>query len=87
MSPSDEAEVDGRAAVVRALRVRRNARRGFAFGAIVTAAVFVFFVVVPGTYRSPYLYVALAFVLATALGALSTAALVAVRAYRLSKEL
>lgn len=80
-------DASGRQAFVRALRVRRNAKWGLAAGVAFAALVFAFFVAVPGTYRSPLWYVALAFVLA-----LSTAGLVAFlltlgRAYRLSREL
>jgi fucose permease len=77
----------GAAALIEALNVRRNAVRGFVFGFVFTVAVFTFFVVVPGVSRSPVYYVALAFVLATGLGALVTAALVLWDAYRLSKTL
>jgi hypothetical protein len=77
----------GKAALLEALDVPRNARRGFAFGFVVTLAVFVFFVVVPGTTRSPLYYVALAFVLAAGLGGLATTVLTVRSAYRLSREL
>ncbi|MFB6084816.1 MAG: hypothetical protein ABEJ94_11295 [Halorientalis sp.] len=77
----------GKAALIEALNVRDNAVRGFVFGFLFTAAVFTFFVVIPGVTRSPLYYVALAFVLATGLGALATAALVARDAYRLTKTL
>ncbi|WP_424017151.1 DUF7536 family protein [Halorientalis pallida] len=77
----------GAAAMMEALNVRDNALRGFIFGFVFTTAVFTFFVVVPGVSRSPLYYVALAFVLATGLGALVTAALVLRDAYRLSKTL
>ncbi|SDE87919.1 DUF7536 family protein [Halorientalis regularis] len=77
----------GKAAMIEALNVRDNAFRGFIFGFVFTTAVFTFFVVVPGVSRSPLYYVALAFVLATGLGALVTAALVLREAYRLSKTL
>jgi uncharacterized YccA/Bax inhibitor family protein len=77
----------GRAALVRALDVRRNARRGFGFALAFTLAVFAFFVVVPGTARPTPWYLALAFVLAAALGGLATAVLTAHSAYRLSKDL
>jgi len=74
--------------LLEALDARRNAVVGFAVGALVTAAVFMFFVVLPGaTARSPVYYAALAFVLAMALGGLATALLLVYRAYRLSREL
>lgn len=85
-APAGE-ESSGRAAFVAALRVRRNAKWGLAAGLALTAAVFVLFVLVPGSQRSPALYVGLGFVLA-----LSTAGLVAFlltlgRAVRLSRQL
>lgn len=76
----------GRAALVEALNVPTNAKRGFAFGIVFAIGVFAFFVAIPDTYRSPLLYLALAFVLAMAMGGLATAVLVGVSAYRLAKE-
>lgn len=74
-----------RANFVAALNVRRNAVRGFAFSLVFTAAVLAVFVVLPGT-RQPFpYYAALAFVLVTSLGALATAVLTLVSAYRLAK--
>ena len=75
--------------MVRALRVRRNAKRGAAFGVLFTAAIFLFFVVLPpeGPARSPVFYAALAFVLAMATTGLATLVLVARRALKLSREL
>lgn len=80
-------DADGPAAFMQALRVERNAKIGGVVGVAVTLAVFVFFVVIPGTLRSPLWYLGLAFVLA-----LSTAGLVAfllslTRAVRLSRDL
>jgi len=86
-APPEGDEPGGRAALVRALEVPRNARRGFAFGIAATVAVFVFFVVIPGVTRSPLYYMALAFTLAAALGGLATTVLIGLSAYRLSKEL
>lgn len=83
---SEGTEPSGRAAFVRALNVRRNTRVGFAFGTLVAVAVFVFFVVIPGTYRSAALYVALGFVLAISLGGLVTALLTLVSAVRLARQ-
>ena len=78
----------GSGRLLEALDARRNALVGFAVGVVVTAAIFVFFVVLPGaTTRSPVYYAALAFVLAMALGGLATVLLLAHRAYRLSREL
>ncbi len=86
VSPSEQP--GGRAALVEALRVRRNARRGLAVGLLVAGAVFTVFVVLPsGTARSRLYYGALAFVLAMTVAGLATAVLVARRAYHLSKEL
>ena len=63
----------GPGALVDALNVPTHAKRGFVLAALLTTAVFVFFVVVPGAQRSPLLYVALGFVLFVALGGLITA--------------
>ncbi|WP_420828707.1 DUF7536 family protein [Halomicrobium salinisoli] len=76
----------GRAALVRALGVRRNAAWGFALAVAVTAAVFAFFVLIPGTQRPTAYYWALAFVLAISLGGLLTAAFTLVSAVRLARE-
>jgi hypothetical protein len=72
---------------MRALRVSRNAKVGVAVGVAFALAVFVFFVVVPGTYRSPLWYVALGFVLAASTAGLVAFLLTVVRAVRLSREL
>ncbi|WP_247005364.1 DUF7536 family protein [Halorientalis litorea] len=84
---SDSDDTSGPAALMAALNVQRNARVGFVAGLVVTVAIFVFFVVVPGVRRSPLYYVGLAFVLAVGLGGLLTMGLTMVSAYRLSKEL
>ena len=77
----------GRAAMVEALRVRRNAVRGFAAGIVFTAAVFLVFVVFPpGTAQSTVYYVGLAIVLALTTGGLATIVLVALEARRLAKS-
>lgn len=76
----------GRAALVRALHVRRNAKIGVGFGVLAALAVFAFFVVIPGTYRSALFYVALAFVLAVSLGGLATAVLTLGSAIRLARS-
>lgn len=68
------------------LGVRRQAKRGFALAVLIGAAVFAFFVLVPGTYRSPWLYAMLLFVLVTTAGMLFTAVFVAAAAYRLVQE-
>jgi hypothetical protein len=69
-----------------ALDVEANAKRGFAFGVVLALAVSVVFVVLPGTTRSPALYLVLAVVLATSAGALATVALTLLSAYRLSRD-
>lgn len=83
---SERTEPSGRAAFVRALNVRRNAKWGFAVSLVVTLAVFGFFVVVPGTTRPSVLYVGLGFVLAVSLGGLATAVLTFFSAIRLARE-
>lgn len=80
-------DADGPAAFMQALRVPRNAKWGAAVGLAVTLAVFVFFVVIPGTYRSPLWYVGLAFVLALSVAGLVAFGLTLVRAIRLSRSL
>jgi hypothetical protein len=86
--PTPPVERDGETqTLLRALGVRKHAIRGFAAGIAVAVAVYVFFVVVPGTYRSRLYYLALAFVLATGVGAMVTIVLVALRARRLIKDL
>ncbi len=75
------------AAVAEALEVRRNAARGFALGAVVAAAAFAFFVLVPGTSRPVVLFVGLGVVLGVSVGLLATVALVGWRAYRLAGRL
>lgn len=70
-----------------ALGVRRCARRGFAVGAAVALAVFVFFVLIPGTTRPMSLYAGLAVVLGVSTGMLATILLVAWRAGRLVRTL
>jgi fucose permease len=75
-----------RANFLAALNVRRNAVRGFAFGLLVTAGVLALFVLLPGTHQPTAYYLGLGFVLAASLGALATAVLTLVSAYRLAKE-
>ena len=70
-----------------ALNVPRNARFGFGLGVALAVAAFVFFVVVPGSQRSPVLYVALAFVLAVGVGLLLTLVFTLASAYRLARQL
>ncbi len=85
---STEDQPSGRAALVEALHVRQNLRRGVAVGVIFTVAIFLFFVVLaPDTVRSPAYYVALAFVLAMTSSGLAAALLVMRRAYKLTREL
>jgi len=85
---SEREDSGGRAALVAALRVRRNAKRGLATGVLVAGVVFLRFVVLPsGTVRPTAYYGALAFVLAMAVAGLATAVFVAARAYRLTREL
>ncbi|MFB6152143.1 MAG: hypothetical protein ABEJ40_10090 [Haloarculaceae archaeon] len=80
-------EAEGLTAFMQALDAPRHARTGAVVGVVFTAAVFVFFVVIPGTYRSPLWYVGLALVLATSTAGLVAFVLSAVRAVRLSRRL
>ena len=75
------------AAFMQALRVQRNAAVGLVVGLAFTLAVFVFFVVVPGTTRSPLYYVGLAAVLALSVAGLVAFCLTLGRAVRLSRQL
>lgn len=84
---SESQSESGPGALVAALDVPANARRGFLAAALLTSAVFVFFVVIPGARRSPLLYVALAFVLLVSLGGLLTVLLTLVSAVRLARQL
>jgi hypothetical protein len=85
---STEDQPGGRAALVEALHVRQNLKRGVVVGVAFTAAIFLFFVVLaPGTVRSPVYYVALAFVLAMTSSMLAAALLVMQRAYKLTRDL
>ena len=80
-------DADGPAAFMQALRVVRNAKVGAVVGVGFTLAVFVFFVVIPGTYRSPLWYVGLAAVLALSVAGLVAFCLTLARAIRLSRQL
>jgi len=85
---SIEDQPSGRAALVEALQVRRNLKRGLAVGVGFAVAVFVFFVgLAPQTTRSRLYYFGLAFVLALTTSGLVAALLVMRRAYHLSQEL
>ena len=75
-----------RANFVAALNVRRNAVRGFGFSLLATTAVLALFVFLPGTSRPTPYYLALGFVLALSLGALATAVLTLISAYRLAQD-
>lgn len=71
-----------KANVLAALRVRRNAVRGFTYGGAFAVSLFVTFVLLPGSVRSPVWYVGLGFVVAFASGFLATLLLVARTARR-----
>lgn len=68
------------------LDLRRRVIRGFAIGAVLAAAVFGFFALLPGTTRPIGLYVGLAVVLAVSVGLLATLTLVAVGAFRADRS-
>jgi hypothetical protein len=80
-------DAEGPTAFMQALRVPRNAKVGAAVGVVFTLAVFLVFVVIPGSYRSPLWYVGLAFVLALSTAGLVAFLLTLVRAVRLSRSL
>lgn len=76
------------ATVLAALRVRRNAAIGFAFGVALALALYVFFVAIPGgTEENPLFYLPLAFVVATSVGAVLTLVLTVATAISLSRTL
>lgn len=77
----------GPGALIEALNVPTHAKRGFVLAALLTAAIFVFFVVVPGAQRPAPLYIALAFVLFVSLGGLITAVFTAATLLRQLREL
>lgn len=83
----DRPDRPGTAAFLEALHVERNAKLGFGLGVLFAAGVFVFFVAIPGSRRSPLLYVALAFVLAVGAGLLLTTVFTLGSAYRLARQL
>lgn len=66
--------------------LRRDARRGFAVGAVLAAAVFANFALLPGTTRPLGLYVGLAVVLGVSIGLLATVVLVVRRVRRLGRD-
>ena len=80
-------EAEGPAAFMQALRVQRNAAVGLGVGLAFTLAVFVLFVVIPGTTRSPLYYVGLAAVLALSVAGLVAFCLTLVRVVHLSRQL
>lgn len=86
----DERPQSGRRRFLEALEVRHNAVRGFAFGFLVTAVVYVLFVVVLSSgfdvARNLY-YLGLALTMALGIGGLATAVLMVLRARRLTREL
>jgi hypothetical protein len=85
---STEDQASGRGALVEALQVRRNLKRGLAVGLGFAVVIFGFFVVLaPETTRSRLYYLGLAFVLAMTTSGLVAALLVARRAYRLAQDL
>jgi len=80
MSASSKAEL------MRTLKVRQNAKRGFAVGTVLAISIYVFFVLIPGANHSPVLYVTLGFVLAFSFGALATVFFVGRTARRVASE-
>lgn len=72
---------------MQALNVVRHAKIGAAVGVAFAVLVFVFFVVIPGSYRSPLWYLALGFVLAVSVAGFVAFLLTMTRAYRLSRDL
>ena len=78
----------GTAAFLAALRVRRNAKVGFALGTVLALALLTLVVRGAAAAQYPvYLYAALAFVLAVGVGLLLTAALTVGVAVRQAREM
>ncbi|MFC6940418.1 hypothetical protein ACFQE8_10675 [Salinirubellus sp. GCM10025818] len=78
----------GTAAFLAALRVRRNAKVGFALGTVLALALLTLVVRGAAAAQYPvYLYAALAFVLAVGVGLLLTAALTVGVAVRRAREM
>lgn len=71
---------------VRALRVERNAKAGFALGIAFATVVFVWFVYVPDRQYSIVLWLMLTFVLSVGTGLLLTVAFTLVTAVRLVRS-
>ena len=91
-APADGVALDvdaesGPAAFMQALAVPRNGKIGVAVGLLFAVVVFVFFVVIPGSYRSLLWYLALGFVLAVSTAGLVAFVLTLARAIRLSRDL
>lgn len=84
--PEPNEDADGRQAFLAALGVRRRAIIGFGVGAMVASAVFVVFIVLPGTDPVSLRYLVLAGVLALSCGLLITGGLVVVRLVRLVRQ-
>ena len=81
----EPAQRSGKAALVRALDVPRNAKWGIGFGFTVAVAAFLWRISV-GIQRPILLYVALLFVLGLSLAGLTTAVLTLFSAIRLARE-
>lgn len=77
----------GAGALVRALRVPRNAAVGFGIGIVLAAYLLVGVFEGPAGQYSPVYYVGLGFVLAVGVGLLLTALFSLASAYRLSRSL
>lgn len=83
---ADAPDRPGVAVLVEELEVRRHARSGIVAGVVVATLVFLAFAYLPGTEESLLFWAALAFVLASAVAGLVTAALVARAAYRRTRS-
>jgi hypothetical protein len=83
---SNAPERPGTANFLRALKVERNAKAGFAIGVAFSLLVFVRFVLLPGREYPLALWLALAFVLAVGTGLLLTVVFTLGSAYRLARR-
>ena len=86
-STADRPERPPIANLLEALEFRRNAILSIVAGTLFTAAVFLFFVIIPGTNQQLGYLLALAFTLATTVAGAIFLVLMAYAAFSLSREL
>ncbi|WP_181685109.1 DUF7536 family protein [Halorhabdus salina] len=77
---------NGRARLVRALRVQEHAKLGFGAGIVFAVGLYALFVLRSGSLVTRALYLTLLVVLALSVGAVVTTVLVGAEAYKLANE-